>query len=94
MSMKNSTAPRAVYRRNNIVHVLFAGLTFGPAAEQQSAIKPGAIPVKIVLNPAAEGGQPTVTVTQRAPKKKGVTETWGLVEVPSHPRAAKPPQAS
>lgn len=83
MSMKNASAPRRVYSRNGIVHTLFAGDTFGTKAD--SVITPSADPklfVKIVGN-----GDGTITVSQRKPGKKGVSETWGKVKMPSTPRS-------
>jgi hypothetical protein len=79
MSMKSTNSPRRVYRRNGVIHTLFAGDIFGLKGD--SVIKTNH-EVKIVGN-----GDGTVTVTQRAPKKKGVSEVWSKVKVPSTPRA-------
>lgn len=79
MSMKSPTSPRRVYVRNSIIHVLFAGETFGMKAEESKLNTKH--PVKIVGN-----GDGTITLTQRAPKKAGVSETWSKVRVPCHPR--------
>lgn len=79
MSMKSTSSPRRVYCRNGVTHVLYAGTVFGTKSE--SAIN-CELPVKIVGN-----GDSTITVSQRAPKRKGVSETWGKVNVPCHARA-------
>src|SRR5581483_5245129 len=71
MSMKSANAPRRVYSRNNVLHVLFAGEHFGTKADS-----------KIIAN-----GDGTITVTQRKPGKAGVSETWGKVKVPCNARA-------
>ena len=79
MSMKSATAPRRVYVRNGVTHVSYAGAYFGTKGESAITTKH---PVKIEGN-----GDGTITVTQRAPKKAGVSETWSKVNVPCHPRA-------
>lgn len=83
MSMKSTNSPRRVYIRNGVVHTLFAGETFG--TKDESKIVPSAnerLFVKIVGN-----GDGSISVTQRKPKQKGVTETWKKVSVPCNPRA-------
>ena len=77
MAMKSLSTPRRVYSRNGVTHVLFAGTVFG-AKETAISTK---YPVRI------EGGEGQIKVTQRAPKKKGVTETWKPVKVPVTHRA-------
>ena len=83
MSMKSASAPRRVYSRNSVTHTLYAGDTFGTKEESKIvASADESLFVKIVGN-----GDGTITVTQRKPGKKGVTETWGKVRVPCHERA-------
>lgn len=79
MSMKSTNAPRRVYTRNGVTHILFAGDVFGTKDESKISTK---YPVKVEGN-----GDGTITLTQRAPKKAGVTEKWGKVKVPCKPRA-------
>ena len=79
MAMKSTDSPRRVYVRNDVTHVLYAGTVFGSKGESKIST---AHPVKIEGN-----GDGTITVTQRAPKKKGVSEKWGKVNVPIHHRA-------
>lgn len=80
MSMKSTSAPRRVYVRNGFIHVLYAGQVFGMKADASKFTTKH--PVKI------EGaGEGTIKVTQRAPKKAGVSETWTPVKVPCTPRA-------
>jgi hypothetical protein len=79
MSMKSVSSPRRVYCRNGVTHVLYAGAVFGTKAD--SAINTDH-PVKIAGN-----GDGSITVTQRLPKRKGVSETWTKVNVPCVARA-------
>jgi len=81
MSMKSANAPRRVYSRNNVLHVLFAGEHFGTKADSKIIASETNL-VKIVGN-----GDGTITVTQRKPGKAGVSETWGKVKVPCNARA-------
>ncbi len=76
--MKSTSAPRRVYKRNSVTHVLYAGEVFGT---KDSALRTD-VPVRIAGN-----GDGTITVTQRLPKRKGVSETWSPVKVPSKSRA-------
>jgi len=80
MSMKAASAPRRVYSRNGVLHVLYAGDNFGTKEESKIEASEKHL-VKIVGN---EDG--TITVTQRKPGKAGVSETWGKVKVPCHAR--------
>lgn len=84
MSMKSANAPRRAYVRNGIVHVLFAGDTFG-AKEGATQIVASA-DERLFLR-IAGNGDGTVSVTQRKPGKKGVTETWSKVRVPCTSRS-------
>ncbi len=79
MSMKSTSAPRRVYTRNGYIHVLYAGDIFGMKADDTKLTTKH--PVKIEGN-----GDGSITVTQRAPKKAGVSETWNKVRVPCHSR--------
>jgi len=79
MSMKSTSSPRRVYSRNGYTHVLYAGDVFGIKGESKINTK---FPVRIEGN-----GDGSITVTQRAPKKAGVSETWTKVRVPCHERA-------
>jgi hypothetical protein len=81
MSMKSASAPRRVYSRNGVLHVLYAGENFGTKAESQIVASEKHL-VKIVGN-----GDGTITVTQRKPGKAGVSETWGKVRVPCNARS-------
>lgn len=79
MSMKSTNSPRRVYCRNEVYHVLYAGTTFGT---KETVLRLD-LPVKI------EGqGDGTIKLTQRAPKKKGVTEVWSPIVVPCKARKA------
>jgi hypothetical protein len=83
MSMKSTSSPRRVYSRNGVVHTLYAGDTFGMKGDSQiQASADERLFVRIVGN-----GDGTITVTQRKPGKKGVSETWSKVRVPCHARA-------
>jgi len=83
MSMKSTSSPRRVYSRNGVVHTLYAGETFGTKEESQIvASDDESLFVRIAGN-----GDGTISVTQRKPGKKGVTETWSKVRVPCHERA-------
>ena len=82
MSMKSASEPRRVYSRNGVVHTLYAGETFGTKGESKiQASADERLFVRIVGN---EDG--TITVTQRKPKAKGVSETWSKVRVPCNAR--------
>lgn len=78
MSMLKATDPRRVYSRNEVIHVCYGGLTFGPPDGSKIKLD---TPVKIVGN-----GDGTVSVTQRKPKQKGITESWSKVRVPCNSR--------
>lgn len=65
---KSPESPRRVYRTHGSTVVLFKGIMYGMKGESKIVVKH---PAKVTAN---EDG--TVTVSQRAPKKKGVSETW------------------
>lgn len=81
MSMKSTNSPRRVYSRNDITHVLFAGTVFGPTTPGQYSSVRLDTPVRISGN-----GDGTITVVQRRPHAKTVTEVWGQVNVPCKSR--------
>jgi hypothetical protein len=82
MSMKTANAPRRVYVRNGVTHVLYAGTVFGTKGETQVKTS---VPVKIVGN-----GDQTVTVSQKTRSHRGptktVSEVWSAARVPCSAR--------
>lgn len=79
MAMKANDAPRRLYARKGRPFVNFQGTFWGPPKSmEESAMDMEAL----VTCEASEDGK-TVTVVQRKPKKKGVTETWVPVKIGS-----------
>jgi hypothetical protein len=78
--MSNSTdKSRKVYKRNDVVHVCFAGSFYAPADSGSTAISP---PAKAVAS-LNEDGSLTVASGE-------VSETWAKAEVPrGAPRARR-----
>lgn len=79
--MKDSTTPRRVYTRNDVIHVCFAGKTFAPPTGE-TTIKVGSM-VKVEIQ---DDGSAKVRFARG--KQKAVIETWKAKKVPCHPREA------
>lgn len=84
MAMKTSDQPRRVYRRNDVLHVLFEGKQYGPKDSDESEIET-VRPVVCTLLPS-NGGRARITVTQKCQGRKPVSETWTSIVVPLNPR--------
>jgi hypothetical protein len=83
MSMKTPSSPRNVYTRNDVTHVCFDGRTFGPTDESGISLD---LPVTCEKL-ESDGGRARISVVQKRPHAKTITETWRSVSVPRKPRA-------
>jgi hypothetical protein len=81
MSMKSQNAPRRVYVRNSVFHLLFAGQTFGTKETQIKTT----VPVRVKGLGDGEIELTQKTRSHRGPTKT-VTEVWAKVRVPCTPR--------
>jgi hypothetical protein len=79
--MKDSTSPRRVYTRNDVIHVCYAGKTFAPVGGE-TEIKVGN-QVKVAVS---ETNPNEAQVTFRRSHGKAIVETWKARKVPCHPR--------
>jgi hypothetical protein len=74
MSMRSTSSPRRVYKRNGVVHTLFAGTVFG-TTDPTSKIR---LDTEVRI---AGNGDGTITVSQRRGHSKKVTEVWSPAKV-------------
>lgn len=69
--MKPINAPRRLYVRKSVTHICFGGKIFG---SRTSKIDPK---LEVTVEPLpSDGGNARITVTQRKPHAKAVSETW------------------
>jgi hypothetical protein len=83
--MKSNSTPRRVYTRNNTIHVLFAGKTFGPGSEKTNIAVGNNVKCEITDIDAKDGKH--CHVTKKVVGKKGVAEVWHTVTVPCKHRS-------